>query len=156
VQQTELLYSKLEQRVDVWRCTWYYTITLSLPWVQPLYQEPGLVVKKTIHCFICYQWPTALYSLPDHTSRNFLPAPHDDFVSHKLSRRNKNNKIKAKTRPAAHLKDDPSSKRAQHNQQVPIPDQEISTISTIVNGVTTKPKVVYSDSSSDTKKTAHQ
>jgi len=50
------------------------------------------------------------------------------------------------------MKDDPSSMTVQHNLQALEPDQEISTIPTIVNGVIMEPDVASSDLSLDSIK----
>jgi hypothetical protein len=47
------------------------------------------------------------------------------------------------------MKGDPSSITVHHNLQALEPDQEISTIPTIINGVITKSDVASSDSSTD-------
>jgi hypothetical protein len=81
----------------------------------------------------------ALYTLPDHLSGNPSPGPYQDSSPYIFPQRSKKYNLKSKTPPAAHIKD-PSSITVHHNLQALEPDQEISTISTIVNGVITNGK----------------
>jgi hypothetical protein len=91
-----------------------------------------------------------LYSFPDQPTRYPPPATHKDFPSHKILQRSKNHNSKSTYCPADYVKDDPTSRAPQSNIQVSEPDQDISTIPTIINGVITKHTAASSNPSSNT------
>jgi hypothetical protein len=91
-----------------------------------------------------------LYSFPDQASRYSPPASHHEFPSHKISQRSKKYNLKSTICPAEYTTEDPTSKAVQPDLQVSEPDQGISTIPTIINGVITEHTAASSNSSADT------
>ena len=93
-----------------------------------------------------------LYPFPDHAYRDSPPVSHQEFPLHKISQRSKKYNLKSTIRPAEYTIEDPISKAAQPDLQVPEPDQDISTISaipTIINGVIMEHTAASSNSSTD-------
>ena len=93
-----------------------------------------------------------LYPFPDHAYTDSPPVSHQEFPSHKTSQRSRKYNLKSTIRPAEYTIEDPISKAAQPDLQVPEPDQDISTISaipTIINGVIMEHTAASSNSSTD-------